>query len=348
MKHNLCVIGYGGMGGWHVRHALESDVINLKGVWDINPERLEVAKENGIYAYSSLEEVLNDKEVDLVTIATPNDVHIDLAIKALDAGKNVISEKPVTLNVKELETIIEAAKRNNKLFTVHQNRRWDTDFLAVKDLRDKNELGHIFEIESRVHGSRGIPGDWRKEVEHGGGMLYDWGIHLIDQILQIIPEKLISVNCVFDNITNTEVDDGFKLRMVFENEMSAYVEVGTYNFINMPRFYVKAEKGTGMINDWQNDMDVVKVLQWHEDGVIPVKTAAGLTKTMAPRTEKTTESYVKIKPKSDVHDFYRNYCRAIEGKEKQLVNHEEMIRVMKVIEVCFESARTNQTIKTNL
>ena len=70
-------------------------------------------------------------------------------------------------------------------------------------------MGHVFRIESRVHGSRGIPGDWRQEKEHGGGMILDWGVHLLDQIMMMIPEKLMKVYATVTNVTNTLVDDGF-------------------------------------------------------------------------------------------------------------------------------------------
>ena len=97
MKHNLCVIGYGGMGGWHVQHALDSDVVNLVGIYDIKEERRQAARDKGIFAYDSLEEVLADDKVELVTVAIPNDVHPEVVIKALEAGKNVICEKPVAI-----------------------------------------------------------------------------------------------------------------------------------------------------------------------------------------------------------------------------------------------------------
>ena len=71
------------------------------------------------------------------------------------------------------------------LFTVHQNRRWDNDYRMVKKFIETNELGRIFAIDSKVYGSRGIPGDWRREKQHGGGMVLDWGVHLLDQVLML-------------------------------------------------------------------------------------------------------------------------------------------------------------------
>ncbi len=348
MKHNLCIIGYGGVGsGLHCKNALTSDVVNLVGIYDIDPAKSEKAMANGIHAFGSLEEVLSDESIDLVTVAIPNDVHKEVVIRCLQAGKNVICEKPVALSVADLRDMIDAANQAGKLFTVHQNRRWDVDYLAMKQIHDSGEIGRIFNIESRVHGSRGIPSDWRGLKEYGGGMLLDWGVHLIDQILQIYTGKLEKVYCRFDHITNKEVDDGIQLHLYFENDARAYVEVGTYNFIEMPRFYMQGEKGTALITDWRQKAQVVKCKAWHESDVVPVETAAGVTKTMAPRDEITVDTYEVDRPTSDVHDYYRNVCAAIEGKETQLVTHEQMVKVLKVIEAAFASAESGLPVDFN-
>lgn len=345
MKKNLVVIGYGGMGTWHTQHALKSDVVNLAGVYDINPEKNKLAEERGIFAYDSYEAVLADEKVDLITVAIPNDSHKEVVIRALEAGKNVICEKPVSMDSAELDEMIAASEKSGKLFSVHQNRRFDVDFLAMKQIKQSGELGELINIESRIHGSRGIPSDWRGEKEHGGGMLLDWGVHLIDQVLQIFDEKIDKIHCVFDHITNKEVDDGLKMTIYFEGGKSAFIEVGTYNFIPMPRFYLRAEKGSAIITDWREKCKVAKCKYWHESEVLPVQTAAGLTKTMAPRDSVTMDEYELEKPASDVHDYYRNFCAAIDGKAEQLVTHPEMRRVMKVMEACFESDRLGQVVK---
>ncbi len=345
MKKFAAVIGYGGMGGWHTQHLLKSDVFELAGIYDIKEERRALAEKNGIHAYASREELLADPRIELVTVATPNDVHEEIVVAALKAGKNVISEKPVTLSLDSLERMIAVAQSCGKLFTVHQNRRFDVDYLAMKQIHDSGEIGEVINLESRIHGSRGIPSDWRGEKEHGGGMLYDWGIHLIDQALMVLGWDVDTVNCRFDNITNSEVDDGFQLDITLKSGKRAYIEVGTYNFIAMPRFYMRAKKGTALITDWREETQVVKCKYWHESDVIPVETAAGLTKTMAPRDEVTTDTYRVARPSSDVHDYYRNMYAAIDGKATQLVTHEQMRIDLKVIMKAFESVETGMTVK---
>ena len=348
MKKNVVVIGYGGMGGWHVDRLLTSDVCNLAGIYDIKQERCDLAVSRGIKAYSSYEEVLADKSVDMLTVAIPNDQHEKVVIQGLEAGKNVLCEKPVTLSSDSLQRMFDASDKAGKIFAVHQNRRFDVDFLAMKELKNSGKIGEVFNIESRIHGSRGIPSDWRGIKQYGGGMLYDWGVHLIDQILQIMDGKIVSVYCTFNHITNKEVDDGFQLTLMFDTGARAYIEVGTYNFIAMPRFYIQGTKGTGLIRDWRENCQVVTCKAWHESDVIPVETAAGLTKTMAPRDEITTDTFEMERPKSDVHDYYRNFVLAIDGKAEQMVTHPQMMRVVKVMEASFKSVDEGNVIKVDL
>ncbi len=347
-KKRLAIVGYGGQGAWHASWAEKSDVISLSGIYDINEKRVKAAIDNGIRAYSSLSELTCDPEVDIVLCATPNDVHKEIVIAALNAGKHVVCEKPVALSVEDFDDMVSAAEKNGVVFSVHQNRRWDVDFLAIKGLIASGEIGDTINIESRIHGSRGIPSDWRCLKKYGGGMILDWGVHLIDQMLLLIPEKIKSVYCQTTAITGSEVDDGFNLRLTFDSGKHATVEVGTYNFIAMPRFYMQAKDGSALIEDWQKKCKVHRLTAWNEKDVLPVQTAAGITKTMAPRDELTIDAYEIERPRSDVHDFYRNLVRAIDGSETQLIKNEEVRRVLLVMEAAFNSAESESVIKTDI
>ncbi len=357
MKKKVGVVGYGGMGQWHVcsiagttyLNAIDfekSDVCEVAGIYDIDPAKNEKARNDGYRVFDTLEDLLADKEIDIVVIATPNDVHESIAIAAMDAGKHVISEKPVTMSCEALENMIAASERNGKIFSVHQNRRYDDYFVGMKGVVESGEIGDIISIESRVHGDHGIPGDWRKTVEAGGGMLYDWGVHMIDQQLWLLGYDVESVYARFDYLTGVPVDDGCFIDIKLKSGKDLHVEICTYNFIQLPLMFVRGKTGSALVNDWKDSIHITRCTDWGDhDSILPTKTASGLSKTMAPRTDRAIESYEIRRPEVNVHDYYRNFCDAIDGKCEQLVKHDEMRVVMKVIMAAFESARTQQVVK---
>lgn len=340
------VVGYGGMGGWHVNQILKMEKFELAGVWDIDASRLEAAKEKGIHAYSSFEDVLSDDSVSLLVIATWNDVHKPLCIQAMRAGKNVISEKPVTMSVSDLDEMIAVSKETGMLFTVHQNRRWDDDYLTMKNICDQNLLGKVFRIESRVQGSRGIPGDWRKEKGHGGGMVYDWGVHLLDQALTLNDHNpLESVYAHVTHITNDECDDGFYAELRFCNGLYYMVEVTTNNFISLPRWYILGENGTAVIDDWELNGKMTLVHNWDKIDSVPVKAGTGITKTMAPRTDETIHDEALEKVNGQWIQYYDNIYDVLKNGAQQIVSHRQMRRCLKLIEAIFASAESDCVIR---
>ncbi|GEP63995.1 oxidoreductase [Clostridium beijerinckii] len=342
---NLAIVGLGGMGNWH-RELIEGiDNLTVCGTYDIKEDRQAFAREHGINPYNSFKELLEDEKVDIVLCATPNDVHKEIVISSLKAGKNVICEKPAAMSSLEFKKMVDIAEEMDKVLVVHQNRRWDEDFLTVKKIYDEAILGNVFRIESRVHGSRGIPGDWRQEEEHGGGMLLDWGVHIIDQACMMINERIKSIYARFTHVTNELVDDGFTAELEFESGLIYVVEVGTSNFINLPRWYVLGQNGTAVIDDWNLRGKVVRITDSSKNDAIPIRTAAGLTKTMAPRTEETIKEEALKIVNSDVKDFYRNVMGAIRGEEEILVKNTEVMRVIKLMESIRESVIKKKVIE---
>ena len=345
MTHRMAIIGFGGMGSFHYKKLLQGQEMVCTGVWDIREERLEYARSLGLHAYGSLEEVLADDTIELVLIATPNDVHKPIAIAALEAGKHVICEKPVTLNATLLAEMQAAADKAGKLLTVHQNRRWDRGYHIVKQILDEGKLGNVYRIESRVHGAHGIPGDWRQEADKGGGMVYDWGIHLLDQAMMLFPDnKITSVYATLNNVTNENVDDGFFVDLLFDNGIHYTVEVGTSHFITLPRWMVMGIDGTMLLDNWGLEGKIVCAHGEDDKDVTPVVTAAGLTKTMAPRREDTIKTYDIPDIWPDLGEYYRNITACLEGEATPIVTPDQMMRVMRLIEAVFASAESGQVV----
>ena len=218
--------------------------------------------------------------------------------------------------------------------------------LIVRKLIDDNTLGRVFRIEHRVQGSRGVPGDWRNQKEHGGGMVLDWGIHLLDQVLQMTyPHKLVSVYNELTYITNENCDDGFRATLVFDDGLSFYVEVTTSNFIELPLWYVLGENGSAVINNWNYDGEIVKVSDWENRDAVPIQAGAGITKTMAPRTDETIKRYPLPRLNADWSEYYANIFDTLEGKATQIVTHDQQRRLLKLVDALFLSAKENRVVE---
>ncbi|MDR2534727.1 MAG: Gfo/Idh/MocA family oxidoreductase [Treponema sp.] len=351
MAHKMAIIGYGGMAGYH-HDMIQNNFpqLEISGVYDVREESVQKAQERGLKAFSAPDQIYADKEIELVLIATPNDVHKSYAIGCLQAGKHVICEKPVTLNAGELEDIIAAVKNSGKFFTVHQNRRWDRDFLMVKKIFEDKLLQDPYMIESRVQGSRQSLHGWRGWKQNGGGMVLDWGVHLMDQMLNFIPHKVVSVNAVLHKVFSPEVDDNFTASFRFENGLHYIVNIAMNCLIIQPRWHVSAYDGTAVIENWDCKGKIVKLtdaktMEWAEDIVY---TAAGPTRSMAPRPKETTQELELPHIEVTGRDYYQNIVDSLDGKTTPLVKPEQALRVMKLIDLVFLSDKEKHGIACNI
>jgi len=193
------------------------DGFNLYGVWE-RSKNLAAQKYGDVKTYKTLEELLSDKEVELVVVNTPNYTHYDYAKKALLAGMHVIVEKPFTINVSEGEELIALAKSQNRILSVYQNRRYDSDYKTVKKIIQEGWLGDLVEVE--IHFDRYkeelSPKVHKETPGPGTGALYDLGSHLIDQALQLfgMPQAVFADIQIIRPVS--QVDDYFELLLFYE------------------------------------------------------------------------------------------------------------------------------------
>ncbi len=356
------IVGCGGMGGghaiaiasgtgnaiWNVVDdkvaALEGEhntdisrKLSLAGVYDIDPARQQWARELGYHTYESYEAMLADEKVNAILIATPNHLHKEEAIAAMRAGKHVLCEKPVTPSSGELREILAVAKETGKVFYPRQNREWDKDYRIIKKIYDERLLGNTFNIECRIMGSRGIPGDWRGVKAYGGGMMLDWGVHIIDRLLVMVPEKVKKVFCSCTHITNAECDDGFKMHLTFESGLTAVLEVGTCHFVNLPLWTIYGDYGSAVINDWTCSGRMMRLTSWEDKDTTPILAGAGLTKTMAPRQGNSVEELPLPEVDFDRNELYSNFVDVCRGEAAQIVTGEHALRVLELMEAAFKS-----------
>jgi len=191
------VVGYGGQFNMGPIHLGEMQAAGMTpvAVADTDPARLGVAEKDnpGIETYSSLASMLRESDVNLVTIITPHNTHAKLAVQALNAGRHVVCEKPLAITTAECDRMIAAAKANRVIITTYHNRHWDGCILrAVKTIRS-GAIGRVYRIEAHM-GRWGKPGNWwRSSKSISGGILYDWGVHLLEYSLQIIGDDIVEV-----------------------------------------------------------------------------------------------------------------------------------------------------------
>lgn len=342
------LIGYGNMGSWHVEN-VNSRIEGIKFVaaYDIDKDRRELARGVGLTVYESAEELLTS-DVDLIVIATPNNFHKPYAIAAMESGKHVVCEKPACMNSEELEEIIAVSERTGKLFTVHQNRRFDTDYLIMKKIINNNMLGKLYFLDSRLYSNRGSSGRWRSTYEAGGGTLYDWGIHMIDQVLTLVDSKPVYVFSQLQSVRFPKVDDVCRVIIGFENGLKAQVVADLWCYINEPRWHLSGDDGTASIDRWfGKEAKVVlantKEVNWEQGCVY---TSNGLSKTMWPRpVQEMTETTVTPPENPPVwEDFYNNVADVIEKGAEQLVTHAEIRNSMRVLDAAFKSAREGSCV----
>lgn len=352
MQHRFVIIGYGTMGLAHIKKLTDLGM-EIAGIVDIDPAARDEATQAGLSVYADLSEALADESADAVFVCTPNEVHKPIALAALAAGKHVITEKPAMLNCSEIEEVIAAEKASGKAFIVHQNRRWDEDYLVMKQMYDGMTVGKPTYIESRIDGSRGIPGDWRRDPTRGGGMVLDWGVHLVDRILLMVPSPVNSVYARMSYTMGSKVEDGFMIYLTFANGVESLIACTTDNYITGSKFRINGARGTATIDDWAMNGKIVRRVEDVEPDAVPIVAGQGMTKTMAPRlvdyskmnkVQDNVEVLAIPRLATDVNDFYRNAFAVFEGTASKVVTNESVIRCMRVLEAAFKSHATDSVI----
>lgn len=191
------VVGYGGafnMGKVHLEE-MQKAGMTPTAIAEIDPARLKVGTQNfpGIETYPSLSAMLKKSAVDLVTIITPHNTHAPLALEALKAGRHVVCEKPMAIATAECDAMIAAARKNGVVLSTYHNRHWDSPIMAAVQHIESGMIGEVVRVEAHW-GTRSQPQDWwRTSKSISGGILYDWGVHLLEYSLQIIHSDIVEV-----------------------------------------------------------------------------------------------------------------------------------------------------------
>ncbi len=198
-----------------------------------------------VYSTKNIEDVLNDSEIELVSIASPNETHFELAKRCLLAGKHVLIEKPMTATLAEAEELIELTKKQGKILTVFQNRRFDGDFMTIQQILQDNLLGEILNVEMRYDRWKPIlnPKKWKETVGPASGILYDLGSHIIDQTLALFGKPQSVWGETFTQRANSDIDDAFDIRLDY-GKMKVKLSASLMVKEDTPRYMIHGTKGS--------------------------------------------------------------------------------------------------------
>jgi predicted dehydrogenase len=344
-KIRIAINGFGFMGHAHAEMLKSFPEMELTALCDTNAKQLKDTPE-GVKTFANLDEMLEKAAFDVIIISTPNPNHEEALVKCAKAGKHIICEKPAALTVEQFDRMTLASRENNVLFTIHHQRRFDKDFCIMKEVYTKRLLGDPYIIKSQLYGVNGNMHDWHIYPEMGGGMLYDWGVHLIDQILYMVDSKIVSLYADVRNIINKKVDDYFKILLKFSNGILGEIELGTYYLTPKRAWFIGGNKGSAYIDGFAGEGKIVRTEHLLEN--VPGKitmTAAGPTRSFGPPDPGLLQ-YEDLPQVAVSHrNYFENFIKALNGKEDLLVKTEEVRRVLLLMDAVRESGRTGESVR---
>jgi predicted dehydrogenase len=245
------VIGYGPFGGMGYTHGLactETDGLAFVAAVDTSDERRKAAESDfpGVQTYADVSEMIDEGGVDLAIVATPPVYHAPIARDLLEHGIHAVVEKPMCIETADADRLISLAKKQDLLVTVHQSRRWDPDYLALRSVIESGRIGDVFNVETFVGGSGHPCRAWHSEESISGGAIYDWGSHHVDWIIQLYGSMPATIRCVghkrvWHDVTNL---DQLTLHMMWPDGREATFRQSDIAAIRRPKFYVQGDSGT--------------------------------------------------------------------------------------------------------
>jgi scyllo-inositol 2-dehydrogenase (NADP+) len=332
------IIGFGRIGAEHSTWITRSTACRVEAVFDPTPARQAQASDRNFRTVAAFQNIIDDNRVDAVLIATPTAMHVEPALAALAAGKHVMVEKPMAMDLPQARRMVDAAKANRRVLSVFHNRRWDIDYLTAKAAVEAGTFGRIFNVESRLGqwsscvgpAAREYRPNWRNEAAFGGGAWFDWGSHFIDQLWRLMrPAKPISVFAQLrGNVWTSDCDDFARVLANFDNGAVGLVEINTTTTQPLPRWHIDGSKGSATsphspsfdTNAWAQ-FDFISAENAHSPHRIPLADP-GLTETA----------------------IWDRFARAAAGNGEPAVSAESVLPTMALLDAARESSRVQRAI----
>jgi predicted dehydrogenase len=332
------IVGFGRIGAEHAGWLAAADSIRAAAVFDPTPARRDLARDRGLRPHDTLEALLADHSVDAVLISTPTAMHHEQASAALRAGKHVMVEKPMALDLPQAQELIELAESRGRMLSVFHNRRWDIDYLTVRSAIASGVLGKVFNVESRIGQWASCVGPaakefrpgWRNEAGFGGGGLYDWGSHFLDQLWRLmLPARPLRVFAQLrGNVWTSDCDDLARVCVDFENGAVAMAEINTTTTAPLPRWHIDGTAGSIEAPfSLAFDLNV-----WSQLTFTPCD--GGPSRRLAkPQAGGLSETQI-----------WERFASAVRGEAEPAVTARSVLPTMALLDAARESSRTGRTV----
>lgn len=332
------LLGYGAIGHEHSRAVRQVPGLALAAVCDTSPDRRAAAAAIApdVATTASADELIQRDDVDLVVVSTPPNTHGSWALKAIRAGKHVVVEKPFAIHTVEADEVLAEAEAAGVLAVVYQNRRYDPDYVALRELARSGALGEVFHVETFV-GGYGHPCNlWHSDEETSGGAFYDWGSHVLDQLLDLVPADVEYVTATthkrrwFD-VTNA---DHSRVTVRFVGGVEGEFIHSDLAAALKPRWYVLGTRGA-VVGHWRSEKVVSRsdIGTLVEDVLSPADSPAALDFYAA------NGSVMRVAtPEPEPYAFHREVADRVRFGLPMSVTGTQSRRVLAVMEAARASA----------
>jgi predicted dehydrogenase len=344
------ILGYSpSVGQFHALGVESTPGLELRSVCDLDPQRLGQAclDFGGLSTHESAHDLAADPDIDLVIIATPPNSHARLALQMMGAGKHVVCEKPLALTTEEAAAMAELADQRQVHLSCHQNRRWDVDYLAIKQAVQEGQIGDLFYVETFVGGFDHPCGLWHSHDAISGGTAYDWGAHYLDWIVSLFPERVRSVvgtrhKRVWHDVTNADQE---RIVVRFAGGQEAEFIHSDIAAARKPKWYLLGTEG-GIVGHWRDvtTYEIDPVVYFEEHEIPATEMVCDLVLHSRHRSGQIVTQSLAL-PKREHHAFYRNLADHLLTGEPIVAPLEQSIRVVAILEAAARSAAQGGTVE---
>ena len=348
-KTKVAVIGCGTIArSQHIPAYDKNPLAEIKYLVDIIPERAKemAEKYNVPNAIVDYREMLNDEEVTAVSICTPNNAHASIAIDCLNAGKNVLCEKPAAVSYELVKKMKEAADKNGKILNIGVVNRFNTAVNKIKEMIDNGELGNLYHIYSSFRAHRSIPGlggQFTTKAKSGGGVLIDWGVHFLDLIFYCISSPKVLT-----------VTGGISGELGKNMEKYSYINMwagppdysGTYDVEDFVSGYIRTEGPAISLNGaWaQNIAESAMFIEFLGDKAGVKLQYGGDFKVYSANKGVLYETAPTFQKADMFYDEIDSFIKAAAEGTKTRANVDNVLTVSQVMDAIYDSAKLGKEI----